>query len=232
MNIAGFIPNSLLDYPEKIAAVVFTQGCNFHCPYCHNPDLVPRMPPPVNSDAMDRVIDFLKRRRGLVDALVVSGGEPTLQTGLVAFLSRAKQLGYLIKLDTNGSRPQVLRSLLAEGLVDFVAMDIKTPLSDYRPHITTECDPARLSDSIRVIMDTAPDYEFRTTCVRPFISPESFDNVLEPIRGARRYTLQRFRPANVLEPGFFPDTNQGFTMDDMASLMARAQPFVIDCSIR
>jgi pyruvate formate lyase activating enzyme len=232
MNIAGFIPNSLLDYPEKIAAVVFTQGCNFHCPYCHNPDLVPRIPPPASSDAMDRVIDFLKRRRGLVDALVVSGGEPTLQTGLVAFLRRAKQLGYLIKLDTNGSRPQTLRAILNEGLVDFVAMDIKASLPDYQPHLTTECDPARLSDSIRVIMDTAPDYEFRTTCVRPFISPETFDRVLEPIRGARRYILQRFRPDHVLEPGFFPDTNQSLTKEDMASLLTRAQPFFIDCSIR
>ncbi|GAB6096530.1 anaerobic ribonucleoside-triphosphate reductase activating protein [Desulfatiferula olefinivorans] len=232
MNIGGFIPNSLVDYPEKIACVVFTKGCNFHCPYCHNPDLVPRMPPPSDSEAADRVIDFLTRRRGLVDALVVSGGEPTLQTGLVSFLSRAKQLGYLVKLDTNGSRPQALRSLLAEGLVDFVAMDIKAALVDYRPHITTECDPARLSDSIRVIMESAPDYEFRTTCVRPFVSPEGFDRLIEPIRGARRYTLQRFRPGTTLDPDFFKGGDPGLTPDDMASLAALARPWINDCRIR
>lgn len=232
MNIGGFLPNSLLDYPEKVCCVVFTQGCNFHCPYCHNPDLVPLTPSAADPQAMDRILAFLERRRGLLDAVVVTGGEPTLQKGLITFLSRAKKMGFLVKLDTNGSRPQALRSILSEGLVDFVAMDIKTPPVHYSPLIATDFDPARLEASIEVIMASAPDYEFRTTCVRPFISPEAIDVIMGLTRGARRFALQRVRCDHVLEPDFFNQPDRNPAALDMEALLALVRPHVATCLIR
>lgn len=189
--------------------------------------------PAKDSAGMDKVLDFLDKRKGLLDGVVVSGGEPTLQKGLVTFLSRIKQRGFLVKLDTNGSNPQVLRSLLDEGLVDFVAMDVKTGPDHYHPHLMKQDDPSRLRASMDVVMASAPDYEFRTTCVAPFITDETMDDILESIRGARRYALQRFRPKVLLDPSFFPmDVDPAIDDDTLESYRIRAQAYVEKCMIR
>lgn len=232
MKIGGFIPSSLLDYPHKVCCVVFTQGCNFHCPYCHNPELVPFPSPVQQKGDMEKCLEFLEKRKGLLDAVVISGGEPTLQKGLVSFLSQIKRMGYLVKLDTNGSRPQVLRSLLAEGFVDFVAMDIKTSPSHYSPSIACDCAPDILLSSMDVIMTSAPDYEFRTTCVRPFISSEVIQDIAQCIHGARRYALQSFRAKDILDSAFFTEDNPGHTQSELESFKELALPHVTECVIR
>jgi pyruvate formate lyase activating enzyme len=153
MNIGGYIKSSLIDFPGTISCVVFTQGCNFHCPYCHNPDLVPMNRGKNELISSDSVFSFLERRKGLLDGVVVSGGEPTLQKGLVDFLRRVKAMGFRVKLDTNGSRPQVLRVLFAENLVDYVAMDIKTSPDRYAPDLWDRVSPEILKESISLIAD-------------------------------------------------------------------------------
>lgn len=232
MNIAGMIPSSLVDFPEKISCVVFTQGCNFRCPFCHNPDLVPVKPPAKDTKDMEHVLEFLDKRRGLLDGVVVSGGEPTLQKGLVSFLSRVKNKGFLVKLDTNGSNPQVLRSLLDEGLVDFVAMDLKTSPDSYHPFIMPEKDHNRLLASIDVVMSSAPDYEFRTTCVAPFVTEKTLARILSHIPGANRFALQRFRPQVLLDPGFFSDVNPTVDDENLARFRTLALGQVKTCVIR
>lgn len=232
MNIAGMIPSSLVDYPEKISCVVFTQGCNFRCPFCHNPELVPTKPPSKDPKGMESVLEFLDKRKGLLDGVVVSGGEPTLQKGLVSFLSRVKHKGFLVKLDTNGSNPQVLRSLLDESLVDFVAMDIKTSPSNYHPFIMLEKDPNRLLASIDVVMASAPDYEFRTTCVAPFVTAETMPEILSCIDGANRYALQRFRPQTLLDPDFFSNEDGAADEDALEAYRDLALNHVKACVIR
>jgi pyruvate formate lyase activating enzyme len=191
IRVGGVQWTSLIDYPGRIAATLFLQGCNFRCPFCHNPELVdPQRFAPER--ALEDVLGRLRVRVGFLDAVVVSGGEPTLHPGLPALAGDLKSLGFLIKLDTNGSRPQVLRRLLEHRLVDFVAMDVKAPLDEY-PRLTgVACDVAAIGESIDLILADAPDYEFRTTAA-PTLEREDILRIAARLRGARRYVLQAFR---------------------------------------
>lgn len=232
MNIGGFVPTTLIDYPGRVSCLVFTRGCNFRCPYCHNPDLVNASHSAKDTHTTDSVLAFLEKRQGLLDAVVVSGGEPTLQTNLVGFLRHVKRLGFLIKLDTNGSRPQVVRSLAAEGLVDYFAMDIKTDPLNYSPDLAENFNPGFLRSSMDVIMNSGIDYEFRTTCVKPFIDHSIIEKIAACIQGAGRYALQTFRSNDLLDPDFFKEKNPGFTPDIMAEFQAIAGHFVSECILR
>ena len=156
MHIGGFQKNSLIDFPGTIACVVFTSGCNFICPYCHNADLA-RGEYPARIESAE-VIDFLKSRQGMLEGVAITGGEPTLDRGIFDLCRAVKSLGYPVKLDTNGSRPGVLRQLLAQHLVDFIAMDIKAPLNDYHPFGRNPKIHEQLTASIRTIMESAPAY--------------------------------------------------------------------------
>ncbi|MDA8403881.1 MAG: anaerobic ribonucleoside-triphosphate reductase activating protein [Desulfobacteraceae bacterium] len=231
MNIGGFIPSSLIDYPGKVACLVFTRGCNFRCPYCHNPDLV-SVGQPGNDQNPDSVLAFLENRRGLLDAVVVSGGEPTLQKNLVGFLRRVKRMGFLVKLDTNGSRPQVLRVLAVEGLVDYIAMDIKTDPRRYVPDLAEACTPEILFASMDVIMNSGIDYEFRTTCVKPFIDHGIIRQIALCIKGAKRYALQTFRAKELLDPAFFKEQHPGFDHEIMNEFHMLSLDCVEECLIR
>ena len=166
MIIGGFQRFSLIDYPDKISAIVFTQGCNFRCPYCHNPELVD----PKNSANIrlkeDEILSFLDRRKGKLNAVTITGGEPLLQSDLSAFLSAIKRLRYLVKLDTNGSFPSRLKKIIELKSVDYIAMDIKTSLDKYHQVIKRKIDTRKILDSIRLVMDSGLDYEFRTTVVK------------------------------------------------------------------
>ncbi len=232
MHIGGLQKNSLIDYPGKISCVLFLAGCNFNCPYCHNPELVHNkngaslfaMP-----EQMDR---FFASRRSFLDGVVISGGEPTLHPQLTGLCERIKQHGYPVKLDTNGSRPEVIRSLIDGGLVDYVAMDIKTDPFSYWPRIQKTYQPDRIMESIRIVMDSAPKYEFRTTCVKPFVDKAVIETIGELIRGADHYVLQRFRDTIVLCPEFFHNTSPGLTDSEMMQLQAAAAPYVKRCTIR
>ena len=192
MDVAAFVPLSLSNHEGHVAAVIFVPGCNFRCPFCHNAGLVlperaaggPRVP-------VDEILDQLRDRRGFLDSVVVSGGEPTLQPGLQEFLAAVRAMGLRVKLDTNGSRPDVLRDLFEGKLVDYVAMDIKATRARYSEFAGVPVDLVRIEESTRLIRSTAPDYEFRTT-VAPGIAAEDLRAIADWISGAKRYILQPF----------------------------------------
>ncbi len=230
MFVAGLQKNSLIDYPGKLSAVAFITGCNFTCPYCHNPELAQgRYPQKI---PLEDVLDFVNRRRTLLDGVVITGGEPTLWPHLYAFCRALKQLKIAVKLDTNGSRPDVLRQVIGEGLADYIAMDIKTSLDHYGPPL---CDPSeipRIRESIQLIMEYAKDYEFRTTCVSPFVDADIIQNIADEIPNARRYVLQSFRPKTVLEQRFF-NGNSGYLAEaQIEKFKTIAELQVSNCQIR
>jgi pyruvate formate lyase activating enzyme len=164
--------------------------------------------------------------------VVISGGEPTLQKGLADFMRRVKAMGFRVKLDTNGSRPQVLRVLAAENLVDYVAMDVKTSPSRYAPSLWDTNDPDTLFSSISVIMNSPWDYEFRTTCVKPFTDERTLVEIASGIRGAKRYVLQPFKPSRTLDPSFVNHENPGFPEKTLQEFKGIADAFVGKCVIR
>ena len=232
MIIGGLQKVSLIDYPGKVSCVVFLSGCNFDCPYCHNPDLAKGVAPAPFLDEIE-VYRFLQRRRGILDGVVISGGEPTLQKNLFYLCEKIKQVGYPIKLDTNGSRPDVIKRLIHEGLVDYIAMDIKTDPLHYSPHIVRDYDPADILLSIRVIIESDILYEFRTTCVRPIVCEAAIERTAETIKGAKSYVLQRFRNSRVLlHPEFFAETAASYSEDELLHLKTMASKWVKTCIIR
>jgi len=233
LKIGGFQKNSLIDYPGKISCVIFLSGCNFICPYCHNPLLLKK-----NGFSIDvkDIYDFLKVRKGLIDAAVISGGEPTIQKGLILFCEKIKEIGYPIKLDTNGSHPTVIRDLINKGLVDYIAMDIKTdPLDSmrYSSLIREDCSSEHILESIRVIMESEIPYEFRTTCVKPFVDENTVETITHNvIYGAKLYILQEFHRAEILNPLFFKDEKDFYSFDKLKDFKAIADKSVQKCIIR
>ncbi len=232
MNVGGIQKNSLIDYPGKLSCVIFLSGCNFDCPYCHNPSLVRGSDECPASLRGDGLFEFLKSRRDFLDGVVISGGEPTLQKNLVKLCEAVKGLGYFIKLDTNGSRPKDLGFLLEEGLVDYIAMDIKTDPCRYNDVLAKKCNTDDILSSVETIMDKAPDYEFRTTCVRGFIDEETIGNIANVIKDAKLYALQNFHKAELLHPEYFKDESPEFTKSELALFKSIAEPMVQQCIVR
>jgi pyruvate formate lyase activating enzyme len=232
MIIGGIQKHSFIDYPGKASCVVFLAGCNFDCPYCHNPQLTgePGSRPP--RVAPEDAFVFLEQRRGLLDGVVISGGEPTLHPDLPDFCGRIKSLGFPVKLDTNGSRPQMLRRLIRAGLVDYVAMDIKTDPQRYEGCVASRFDGSALLASLQLIMESGLDYEFRTTCVKPLVTPEAVEAIARLIRGCRRYALQPFRQNVILHPEFFDGMDPAFSFEEMTRLKRIAEPWVQSCLVR
>lgn len=189
MKIAGLQKNSFVDYPGNIAAVVFTPGCNLNCYYCHNRHIIHHVDVTYDINA---VVEFLASRRSFLDGVVISGGEPTLQVGLEEFIIKIKGLGYLVKLDTNGTQPLILQNLIQKNLVDYIAMDIKAPLKRYAEICGVDVDTGSIEQSIQILMNAKRDYEFRTTFV-PELKKEDIMEIARMIRGAKRYVLQQFR---------------------------------------
>lgn len=191
MIIGGLQKTSLLDFPEKIAAIVFTMGCNFRCGYCHNPELI-------NGEAkIEEVFEFLKTRQRKLDGVVITGGEPCLQKDLPEFIKQVKELGFAVKLDTNGSFPEMLEKVLPD--LDYVAMDIKAPLEKYSQIVNVDIDTSKILKSIEVLKNGGVDYEFRTTVVKSQLSFEDFEKIGQLIQGAPRYYLQRFEASKILD---------------------------------
>lgn len=191
MKIHGLQKMTLLDFPGRVACTVFTGMCDFRCPYCHNFELVDGTAPAVMEE--EEFLAFLKKRQGLLDGVAVTGGEPCLHRELPDFLLRIRELGFAVKLDTNGNHPEVLRQILDRKLADYVAMDIKNRPEKYAMTIGLKSfDPARVRESISLLMESGTDYEFRTTVVREFHEAEDFEGIGGMIRGARAYYLQSF----------------------------------------
>ena len=232
MRIGGLQKHSFIDYPGKVSCVVFLAGCNFDCPYCHNPQLTGDPGRRTAAVAAAEVFAFLDERRGLLDGVVISGGEPTLSPDLPDFCARVKSLGYPVKLDTNGSRPQMLTRLIREGLVDYVAMDVKTDPARYEGCVAGRCDSSALLASIHVIMGSGLDYEFRTTCVKPLVTPGTVERIARLIQGCRRYALQPFKAAALLHPEFFSTRDPACAPAEMDRLKCIAAPWVETCLVR
>ena len=231
--IGGLLKQSFIDYPGRICCVVFLAGCNFACPYCHNPRLATDPGGGPGALAADDFLRFLERRRGFLEGVVVSGGEPTLHPGLAGLCRRVKGLGYALKLDTNGSRPQVLEALIAEGLVDYVAMDLKTDPERYPEDLRAPAGAREaVQASIGLLMASGVDHEFRTTCVKPLVTPEVVARLGRMIAGGRRWVLQPFRGGGILRPDFFGGSEPAFGAEEMEGLRRVAAVHVRACTLR
>ena len=227
MLLMGLQKTTLLDYPGKVACTVFTGGCNFRCPFCHNASLV------CDVDTTDRLEEeefwrFLSKRRGILDGVCVTGGEPLLQKDIFDFLSKIRELGFLIKLDTNGSSPDALRHILNEGLIDALAMDIKNSDEKYALTCGLERMPSGIDESIEMIMRSDLDYEFRTTVVRELHTAEDIEKIAKKIQGAKKYFLQGFIDSgNLIGEGF-----SAYSATEMQNLLKYAQKYIPHASLR
>lgn len=220
MDISGIQKLTLLDFPGKCACTVFLAGCNLRCPFCHNASLVTGSAPTAMEEA--EFFAFLKKRRGLLDGVCVTGGEPTLRRDLPEFLRKIREAGYLIKLDTNGTNPTMLRQLIDEKLVDYVAMDIKSSPQRY----AETCGGIDVFESVResaaLLMESGVDYEFRTTCCVPFQDEQAMEAIGKWLSGAKQYYLQSF-----VDSGDLVGTGvRGFTKEAMEALLRAVLPYI------
>ncbi len=204
MKIGGLQKVSLIDYPGKISAIVFTQGCNFRCPYCHNPELVDQKRYQACLPQND-ILEFLALRAGKLDAVTITGGEPTLQEGLIPFLRRIRKLGFCIKLDTNGSHPEILAALVEEKLLDFIAMDVKAPPEKYQSIVNAPVNIEDIRQSIKLSLKSNIPHEFRTTVVSSQLTPQDLSSIAHELSGANRYVLQKYRPTKALDGRFLEE---------------------------
>lgn len=190
--VYDFMPVTLADYPGLVASTVFVAGCNFHCPYCHNSFLIDFLPPDRAKE--DEFFSYLEKRKKMIDGVVVTGGEPTLNPGLKEFILKVKGMGYKVKLDTNGSKPEVLEDLIKNDLLDYIAMDIKAPENKYRIFTSNAREVMRdIKRSIEITKKSGVIYEFRTTVHPGLLNIEDFKNMMDLLKGAERYVLQAYR---------------------------------------
>ena len=232
MVFGGLQKHSLIDYPGKLCCVLFTSGCNFDCPYCHNPELAKGHIQQALPLKEKNIYDFLALRKGFLDGVVISGGEPTLHKDISSICRNIRGMGYPIKLDTNGSRPKILKQLIDDGCVDYVAMDIKTDPFAYCPLIAKDCKPERILTSIKIIMESNIPHEFRTTCIKPLVNSKIVERISKLIQGAHLYALQRFHKEKVLHPEFFKDQESGISSHDLMRFQSIASHWVKSCIIR
>jgi len=230
MKLGGWQRCSLIDFPGKVSAVLFTKGCSFRCPFCHNPGLV--LPQQFDNDHLseEMVFDFLKGRQGKLDGVVISGGEPTIHADLPDFIRAIKALGFAVKLDTNGDHPDIIEQLVTEKLVDYWAMDRKASLPRYEKISGVKIDIQDIVKSSNLIMHSDVPYEFRTTLVRELHPKEEATLIAQEIEGADRYVLQQFRPLITLDTNL--QTASPYSDEEMESLCELARPFVKECSWR
>ena len=226
MLINGLRKMTLLDYPGKCACTVFLAGCNLRCPYCHNASLVTGQPP--ENLSQDELFSFLTRRKGLLDGVCITGGEPTLRTELPDFIRKIKDMGFLVKLDTNGSNPTMLSRLIQAGLVDRVAMDIKNSPELYTPTCGGREILPEVRESVSILMEGAVEYEFRTICCKPFHTVEAMESIGKWLSGAKEYYLQNF-----VDSGDLVGTGvSGLTREEMEALHQAVLPHIPGARIR
>lgn len=228
MKIGGIQKLSLIDYPGKTCAVLFTIGCNMRCGYCHNPELVL---PERLADAIptSEILEFLSRRVDRLQGVVISGGEPTIHQDLPDLIKQIRQLGFAVKLDTNGTNPTMLRQLYKQKLLDYVAMDIKGAPSHYQEIVARPIDMSAIKESIRLIKQSGVDHEFRTTVVKSQISWDDFDEIGQLVQGAPRFALQKFRPGRTLSPQFHNEAT--YSDEDFEKLKTKMERYVKLCVV-
>jgi pyruvate formate lyase activating enzyme len=200
MNIGGFQKLSLLDYPNKISAIIWTTGCNLHCPFCYNKELFSK---DIELIKEEKILKFLKNRIGKLDALSISGGEPLLQKNLSIFLKKIKKLDYAIKIDTNGTYPKKLKNIIDENLVDYISMDIKAPKIKYNILCGKKVNINNIQKSIDIILNSSKEYEFKTTIIPSLLDKNDLINIAKWIKGADRFYLQQFKnEVSLLSPEY------------------------------
>ncbi|QXM07201.1 anaerobic ribonucleoside-triphosphate reductase activating protein [Crassaminicella indica] len=198
MNIVGHEKTSFIDYPDQICTVYFVEGCNFRCSYCHNSHIIKGEGRTISEE---EIFSFLNKRKKFIDAVCISGGEPTLYEETYALIKKIKKEGLLVKLDTNGTNPKMLKQLLEEGLIDYVAMDVKAPLHKYEYVTKTKVNIKDIERSIDIIKNSNIDYEFRTTVCKELLTKEDILEIAEYLKGSKRYSIQNFRDGETVLEG-------------------------------
>ncbi len=230
IKIGGLQKLTLLDYPSKLASTVFTSGCNFKCPFCHNKELVFV---PENYSFLDAedVITYLEKRKKILDGICITGGEPLLQEGLLPFIERIKEMGYLVKLDTNGNDPKKLKEIVNSGLIDYVAMDVKNSKDKYYETVGLNkqvFDISKIEESVSFLLEEHVDYEFRTTVVKELHQKEDLLSIASWIRGAKQYYLQQYISSeNVIDPIW-----TSYNKDEMEDLCNSVKEIIPTCKLR
>ncbi|MCX6794765.1 MAG: anaerobic ribonucleoside-triphosphate reductase activating protein [Candidatus Falkowbacteria bacterium] len=240
MIIGGLEKLTLLDYPDHLAAIIFTQGCNFRCHFCYNPRLVL---PPKGGDEKNKkekgfsplsnknLFLFLTERFGRLEGVVITGGEPTLHPDLPSFIKRIKTIGYLVKLDTNGTNPKMLAGLIHDKLIDYIAMDLKAPLAKYAVVVGVPADCKNIAKSVNIIRRSGLPYEFRTTVVPGLLGKDDFEAMGQTIKGAQKWYLQNFKSDTGLVDDNF-ERQPGYTAKEMAEFAAIGKKYVDFCEVR
>lgn len=227
MRLGGLQKTTTLDFPGLIGAVVFTQGCNYTCPYCHNPDLVRLYGQPL---AEEEVLDTLRQRRCYLDGVVISGGEPTLQPDLAVFCKKLKGMGYQVKLDTNGSAPEVVSDLIDRKLIDYLALDLKSDLQHYPPEMAPVTNTATntaeaVRETLALVKRSTLPHEFRTTAAVPFVTPEIIVSLAKAAAGTAPLYLQPYKPGRILNPEYMAKFIQP-TLAILDQYRLLAQPYL------
>lgn len=227
MLIEGLQKTTLLDYPGCVACTMFSHGCNLRCPFCHNAGLVVRKPS--NIISIEEISEFLKKRKGILDGICLTGGEPLLQKDAIDFIRYLKEFGYKLKLDTNGFYPDKLKSVIENGLVDYVAMDIKSSRENYAKAVgIPDIDITPVEESVRLIMSSGIDYEFRTTAVKGLHLVSDFEKIGVWIKGAKRYFIQQFIDSgDIISEGL-----SAFTKEETEKLLAAVRENLKTAEIR
>ena len=226
MLIKGIQKTTLLDFPGRVACTIFTGGCNFRCPFCHNASLVTEMDD--SNIPTEDIFNYLKKRKGILDGVCITGGEPLLQPDLEDFINEIRALGLSVKLDTNGSRPEQLKALMDKGLLDYIAMDIKSSASNYSQAAGTDKYMDSVECSIDLLMSSDIPYEFRTTVVRELHTPNDILDIAKRIRGTERYFLQGFKDSgNLIEEGY-----SAYSTEEMQSILNSVQKIIPSASLR
>lgn len=233
LEVKGFIPNTMLDWEGMLASTVFLPRCNFRCPYCQNPDLVLN-PGSLQTVPFSVISEFLRERDGWIDGVCITGGEPCLHKDLPEFCSDLKAEGVGVKLDTNGSFPDMLEGLISRGLIDFVAMDVKAPLEQSPYKVASGNDQHdlldRVTESIDIIRGSGVEHEFRTTVVPIIHGPGEIERIAEYLQGEERYALQQFSPRDTLDPRF--SELKPFTGEDMRNILKKVQRLIPGAVLR
>jgi len=230
MIIGGIQKFSLIDYPGKVCSVIFTAGCNLRCGYCHNPELVKceKLSTRLNES---EIISFLKKRKGKLDAVSISGGEAFLQKDIFEFIEQVKKIDYFVKIDTNGTEPQKIRQAIRMGYVDYIAMDIKAPLNKYEEIVNTKIDIEKIKESIDIILKSGIKHEFRTTVIKSQLSFEDIIGIAKSIRQAELYVLQQFKSSEkILDESL--KYAPVYTTQELLYLKNKVLRFVKSCKIR
>ncbi len=228
MKIGGFQKTSLLDYPDYISAIIWTIGCNFQCPFCYNKNIVLGNVKPIPEE---EILSFLKKRKELLEGLVITGGEPLLQEDIIDFILKVKKLKYLIKIDTNGTFPEKLKEIIDKNLVDYISMDIKAPQNKYNKLAGVTVNLKDIKQSIEIIQNNAPDYEFRTTFVPGLLKKEDLLEIAKWLKGSKRFYLQQFKSDIPLLSAKL-DNVVPYSREDLITTLEEIKPFFKTCDLR